>query len=81
MPPLGAFGAPAGVPAAAIWGTAAFGGSERRKNNSNFGRRERPGRGGSLAYAALGGDTKTEKKKSGASGAPFKGRLRRPKWF
>ena len=41
-----------------------------------LGCRGRPGRVVSLAYAAFGGD---KKKNSGASGATFKGRLRRPK--
>jgi len=64
-PPLGAFGTPVRAPAAPIWATAAFGGGERKLKFLEH--RGRPGRVVSLAYAA--------------SGTPFRGRLRRPKWF
>ena len=87
-PPLGAFGAPVGVPAVPIWETAAFGGGERSNKLKliwgttgapYLGNRGRPGRGVSLAYAAFGGDEK--KKNWGTFGAPNFRRLRRPKWF
>ena len=78
----GAFGATVGVPLAPIWETAANGGGERkRKKLGCYGRPlfrapRAPRSGRQLTVPSA-----TKKKNSGASGAPFRGHLRRPKWF
>ena len=90
-PPSAGFPSPSGGVAPygdPIWETAAFGGGEREYTNLGtmgapyLGRQGRPGRGVSLAYAAFGGVKKIRVPSAPQiSGAPFRGHLRRPKWF